>query len=192
MTGLPNRQLVLDRRAEALAAPDRRHRSLAVGFIDVDDFKAVNDTWGHAIGDRLLHVVGARLQAAVRHSDTVGRLGGDEFVVVLTEIAAHEQALAVTATLLRTAAGPYRIDGRDVPASISIGTALHPQDGRDGPALIAHADRAMYLAEAQRTRRAVAVAPGQRQTRRRAQPAGGPTRACAKGHRPPRPPLVAS
>lgn len=152
LTGLPNRQLVLERLADALSSRDRRRRSLAVGFVDVDGFKHINDRWGHPTGDRLLHIVGARLQAAVRHADTVGRFGGDEFVVVLTDIAAYEQAAAVSETLRRAVAGPHRIGDRDVAASISVGIALYPQDGRDGPALIAHADRAMYLAKAQRRR----------------------------------------
>lgn len=160
LTGLPNRQLVLERLAGALAVPDRRRRSLAVGFVDVDGFKHINDRWGHPTGDRLLHVLGVKLQAAVRHSDTVGRFGGDEFVVVLTQVAAHDQATAAAETLRRAAAGPHRIGDRDVPASISVGIALYPQDGRDGPALIAHADRAMYLAKAQRQRRvAVEIRP---------------------------------
>lgn len=155
LTGLPNRQLVLQRLAEALAGPDRRRRSLAVGFVDIDGFKHINDRWGHATGDRLLRAVGATLQAAVRHSDTVGRFGGDEFVVVLSEVAAHEQATAVSETLRRAVARAHRIGELDGDASISVGMALYPQDGHDGPALIAHADRAMYLAKAQRTRRAI-------------------------------------
>jgi diguanylate cyclase (GGDEF)-like protein/PAS domain S-box-containing protein len=159
LTGLPNRQLLLDRLASALAAPDRRHRALAVGFIDVDGFKEINDTLGHHTGDRLLQVIGASLQAAVRHSDTVSRFGGDEFVVVLTEVAAHEDASVVTEALLRAATGPHQVDGRDVTVSVSVGMAVYPRDGRDGPALIAHADRAMYVAKAHR-RRAVHVGSG--------------------------------
>ncbi|MCC6992800.1 MAG: diguanylate cyclase [Acidobacteria bacterium] len=160
LTGLPNRQLLLDRLAAALALPDRRHRSLAVGFIDVDGFKQVNDTWGHQTGDWLLQAIGARLQAAVRHSDTVARFGGDEFVVVLTEVAAHEQASAVTKALLSAATGPHWIDGREMSVSISVGMALYPQDGRDGSALIAHADRTMYAAKTHGTRRAARPLPG--------------------------------
>lgn len=159
LTGLPNRQLVMDRLAAALAVSDRRHRSLAVGFIDVDGFKYINDTWGHATGDRVLQLIGLELRSALRHSDTIGRFGGDEFVVVLTGVAGHEQASAAARALKGAASGPHRIDGLDLSVSISVGVALSPRDGRDGPALIAYADRAMYAAKARAAAGAASVMP---------------------------------
>jgi diguanylate cyclase (GGDEF)-like protein len=150
LTGLPNRRLLLERLASALASGRERRRSVAVGFLDVDGFKQINDAGGHASGDRLLQAIGARLQAAVRHSDTVSRYGGDEFVVVLADVDDDRHLSSIAATLLDAGAGPHLLDGHHVTASLSLGLALAPRDGREAPTLIAHADTAMYASRAHR------------------------------------------
>lgn len=148
LTGLANRLLLLDRLSAALSIGQRRGKELAVAFLDVDGFKATNDTRGHAVGDGLLRAIALRLTMAVRRSDTVSRYGGDEFVVVLTEIAGQANIPGVAATLLRAGAGPHRVGPHDIAASISLGIALYPRDGHDAETLIANADRAMYDAKA--------------------------------------------
>ena len=147
LTGLPNRQLLLDRLTTALALNLRRNRPLAVCFIDVDGFKAINDSLGHPAGDQVLQMIGTRLLAAVRQSDTVCRYGGDEFVVLLSEIAGAANIPGIASTLLTACRGPHRIGRQDVSISASLGVALCPRDGMDAPTLIANADRAMYGAK---------------------------------------------
>lgn len=149
LTGLPNRLLLTDRLASALSSARRRHGAVAVGFLDVDDFKRINDRSGHAVGDRLLQSLAARLRGAVRQSDTVGRYGGDEFVVVLPDIGGVASLPAIATALLTAASGLYPDVGREVRVSVSLGFALSPRDGSDVATLLARADRAMYQAKAQ-------------------------------------------
>jgi diguanylate cyclase (GGDEF)-like protein len=147
LTGLPNRLLFNDRLAQAMAAARRHSEQLAVLFVDVDRFKHVNDSLGHAIGDRLLLSVAERLAASVRGSDTVSRQGGDEFVILLSTIA-HAEDAAVSAIKLLTALSlPHRIEEHVLRITLSIGIAVYPDDGSDAESLVKHADIAMLNAK---------------------------------------------
>jgi diguanylate cyclase (GGDEF)-like protein len=149
LTGLPNRTLVLDRIAHALARADRSEGSVAVLFLDVDNFKVVNDSLGHRAGDNLLRQLAARLSEAVRPADTVGRFGGDEFVVLCEDVVDEPMALRIAGRLAKVFAEPFVLDGDDEEhvASASIGVVL--RDGvQDNPEeLLRDADAAMYRAK---------------------------------------------
>jgi diguanylate cyclase (GGDEF)-like protein/PAS domain S-box-containing protein len=148
LTGLPNRTLVLDRIAHALARADRSEGSVAVLFLDVDNFKVVNDSLGHRAGDNLLCQLAARLSDAVRPADTVGRFGGDEFVVLCEDVTDEPMALRIAGRLARVFSEPFALEGDDVhTASASIGVVL--RDGlQDNPEeLLRDADAAMYRAK---------------------------------------------
>ena len=146
MTGLPNRRLFLDRVAGALARSERREGSAAVLFFDLDRFKAVNDTLGHAAGDELLLGVAARLRAAVRGEDTVARFGGDEFAVLCEELAERHDAITVAERIGAALAVPFEIDGTMASMSASVGMAF--AGARHTPdALLQEADAAMYRAK---------------------------------------------
>jgi diguanylate cyclase (GGDEF)-like protein len=147
VTGLPNRLLLNDRLTEAIALARRRRKSLAVCFLDVDRFKAINDSHGHAAADEVLRSVAARLTGALRLSDTVSRYGGDEFVIVLSEIEHARDVDLVAKKLLLVIGEPHRIDMQDVTVTASLGLALYPEHGQDGPTLMASADLAMYHAK---------------------------------------------
>lgn len=147
LTDLPNRLLLNDRLTGAIALAERHNKPVAVLFLDVDGFKAVNDSLGHAAGDALLRSIAVRLQAALRRSDTVSRYSGDEFVIVLPEIEQGDDAALVARKLVQAASGPHRIDSRNVTVTASVGIALFPDDGRDAETLIKHADTAMYDAK---------------------------------------------
>nr|MDQ2695761.1 GGDEF domain-containing protein [Pseudomonadota bacterium] len=147
LTGLPNRLLLHDRLALARARAERNQTQMAVLFIDLDQFKPVNDSRGHAVGDRLLEDVARRLQGCVRAEDTVSRLGGDEFVVVLSSIHSRADAGRVAGKISTALARPYRIGQDDLRLSASIGVSLYPFDGMDNEALLARADAAMYQAK---------------------------------------------
>ena len=147
LTDLPNRLLLNDRLTGAIALAERHNKPLAVLFLDVDGFKAVNDSLGHAAGDALLRSIAARLKAALRRSDTVSRYSGDEFVVVLPEMEQSDDAALVAKKLVRAASGPHRIDSRNVTVTASVGIALYPDDGREAETLIRNADTAMYYAK---------------------------------------------
>jgi diguanylate cyclase (GGDEF)-like protein/PAS domain S-box-containing protein len=148
LSGLANRALLHDRLSHAITAAQRHRGKLAVLFIDVDRFKQINDSLGHAVGDRLLQTVAQRLLACVRNSDTVGRLGGDEFVVVLSEVS-HSQDAAISADKILGALGAsYIIEAHTVHITVSIGIATYPDDGMDAEVLLKNADAAMYHAKA--------------------------------------------
>ena len=147
LTELPNRILLNDRLNQAMALAHRRRQKLAVLFLDVDRFKHINDSLGHAIGDRLLQSVAQRVLACVRSSDTVSRQGGDEFVVLLAEVA-HAQDAAVSANKILLALGaPYHIDQHELQLTASIGIVTYPDDGTDSETLMKNADFAMYHAK---------------------------------------------
>lgn len=150
LTGLPNRLLLLDRLERAIATAHRHHGALAVLFLDVDRFKRINDTLGHATGDRVLQSIAARMVACVRNSDTVSRQGGDEFVVLLSEVACAEDAAFRADKVLAAIAMPHPIDGRDLHVTASVGVAAYPADGTDAAALVAQADLALLGAKAAR------------------------------------------
>ncbi len=146
LTGLPNRSLYLDRLRHALARLERSDRLLAVLFIDLDNFKIVNDTLGHHCGDQLLIEAAERLKSCIRVADTVARLGGDEFTFLLEDIEKHDAALAAS-RVLEAFAKPFHIAERDVFVGCSIGIAVYPDDGPDTNTLLRNADTAMYRAK---------------------------------------------
>jgi diguanylate cyclase (GGDEF)-like protein len=138
---------LLDRVVQAIAWA-RRHRSrFAVLFLDLDRFKSINDTLGHAIGDQLLQSVAERLMSIIRSSDTASRHGGDEFVLVLTEVD-HRDTLASKADDIRSIlSAPYNIAGHELEIGVTIGISVFPDDGEDAEMLIRNADAAMYCAK---------------------------------------------
>ena len=144
LTGLPNRALFDDRMAVALAAARRDDGRLALLFVDLDDFKPINDRLGHVVGDRVLEAVAARIRQSIRESDTAARIGGDEFVVLLPGIAAAEDAKVVADKIRAAIDRPFVIDGHELAVSVSMGLAHYPQDGTDATTLARHADTAMY------------------------------------------------
>lgn len=149
LTGLPNRYLMTDRLVQTLAHGDRTDRVFAVLFIDVDDFKAINDVRGHEFGDLVLQAVGARLVGTVRGSDTVARIGGDEFVVILEPLAHVDNAGLVADKILRSIRRPLTILRHRVRLTVSIGIGLYPANGSDAEVLLGAADYAMYQAKRQ-------------------------------------------
>jgi diguanylate cyclase (GGDEF)-like protein len=147
LTHLPNRSLLFDRLTQAIARNVRSHRLLAVCFIDLDEFKPINDTYGHEAGDRVLIEVAQRFQASVRGDDTVARLGGDEFVVLLGEIENTKEAELTVDRLLLSLSEPLLFAGSRIALQASIGYALFPDDSRDVDVLLHQADQAMYQAK---------------------------------------------
>ncbi len=148
LTGLPNRALLSDRLDCALKASQRNVRKLAVMFLDLDRFKTINDSLGHATGDHLLREVARRLCAAVRDSDTVARLGGDEFVVLLPDVGGAQECALVADKIIQALATPFPFEGHSLHISPSIGICLCPDNGADVDTLMRHADAAMYHAKA--------------------------------------------
>jgi diguanylate cyclase (GGDEF)-like protein len=147
LTGLPNRVLLDDRLAQAMAHADRDGRPFALMVCDLDRFKLVNDSLGHAAGDELLQEVARRLSGLVRATDTVARMGGDEFMMLVTSIHHADDVRGLAMRAVEVLQAPVRIAGMDVHTSPSIGIAFYPQDGKSIEALIAHADAAMYCAK---------------------------------------------
>ena len=149
LTGLPNRKLFIDRLSLALARARRNGRLAALMYVDFDRFKEINDTRGHAVGDKVLQVAGKRLRGLLRDADTVARLGGDEFTIVLDDIADARHAGTVAAKIREAFADPVVTgDGADIVVTPSTGIALYPADADDVDALIHAADAAMYDAKA--------------------------------------------
>lgn len=146
ITGLPNRALLTDRLEQEAARARRGRIGFALLMYDLDGFKSVNDTWGHAAGDRVLAEVGARSRQSVRASDTVGRLGGDEFMAILPETSLAG-ALAVADKLLEALAQPYAVGKDEARLSASVGVSVFPEDGADGERLQQAADAALYAAK---------------------------------------------
>ena len=148
LTGLPNRLLLADRLDRGIAAAHRNVTSLAVLFIDVNRFKYINDSFGHAVGDRVLQSIARRLEAGVRKSDSVCRLGGDEFVVLLSEVACAADVAFSADKLLAALAAPHRIAGQDLYVTASVGIAVYPAHGADTESLVNEADFALLRAKA--------------------------------------------
>jgi diguanylate cyclase (GGDEF)-like protein/PAS domain S-box-containing protein len=145
LTQLPNRVLIRQRLAHAINLAQRHHTLVGVVFIDLDNFKTVNDGLGHAAGDSLLKQVAGRLRQRVRQEDTLGRLGGDEFVLVLEHLRHPQQAAHVATAILETLNQPFTLDGgQQVYVRASIGISLYPDDGQDESELVRNADAAMY------------------------------------------------
>jgi diguanylate cyclase (GGDEF)-like protein/PAS domain S-box-containing protein len=147
LTGLPNRALVLELAERWLSAARRSGKLFAVMFIDLDEFKPINDTYGHHIGDEVLKEVALRLRASFRSHDLIGRLGGDEFLVIVTQLENALGAAHAAAHLLQQVAMPYRIGDLTLRTTPSIGISLFPEHGDDIDTLIRHADSAMYEAK---------------------------------------------
>jgi len=148
LTGLPNRYLLLDRLQGAIKLSERTGQQTGLLFLDLDGFKWVNDTLGHASGDALLKTVAQRLLASVRAADTVARLGGDEFVVVLTQTANSHELAITAAQIIEAVAQPVTLAGQHFNVTTSIGSSRYPEDGLDAETLIKRADIAMYAAKA--------------------------------------------
>jgi diguanylate cyclase (GGDEF)-like protein len=149
LTGLPNRKLFLDHLNIAIPQARRSRSKLAVLFVDLDRFKLVNDSLGHAIGDKLLQVVASRLRAVLRESDTVARMGGDEFTVLAPLVQTVEDAIAVARKVRESVKEVIAIDGRELFVTASVGIGIFPDDGGDAVTLLKNADAAMYRAKAQ-------------------------------------------
>jgi len=147
LTGLPNRRLLEDRLTQALALSQRNRKQTAVMFVDLDRFKAINDSLGHVVGDQVLKEVAQRLVRQLRVGDTVCRVGGDEFVVVLPESKRSTDAANVAAKIMETLSQPVQAADRELIVTPSIGIAVFPEDGRDASMLIRNADAAMYHAK---------------------------------------------
>jgi diguanylate cyclase (GGDEF)-like protein len=147
LTDLPNRTLFEDRLTVALAQARRKRQMAAVMFLDLDRFKVVNDTVGHAMGDLLLKSVAERLTNLVREGDTVARVGGDEFTLLLPEVARAEDVVEIAERVLDSLRQPWLLDGHEFRVTASIGVAICPTDGEDADSMLTNADTAMYRAK---------------------------------------------
>ena len=147
LTDLPNRILFADRLKQALARAKRYGRGVGVLFVDLDQFKSINDSLGHETGDAVLKIVAERLVHCVRSTDTIARLSGDEFAMVLSDLAQGQDAGYVAQKVLDAVCRPATVGDRTIPITASIGIALYPFDAADPDALLAQADRAMYRAK---------------------------------------------
>lgn len=148
LTLLPNRFLSLDRLSQILKEAERSSEKIAVLFLDLDDFKKVNDSLGHEVGDKLLVEAAKRLTFAVRKSDTIGRLGGDEFIVLLRALVDNNNASDIAENLLNIFREPFQIDGRELILTLSIGIAIYPENSSSVSDLLRNADAAMYQSKA--------------------------------------------
>lgn len=147
LTGLPNRVLLMDRLEFILASARRRGSKVGILFLDLDNFKTVNDSLGHAAGDALLRLVASRIEGIVRSVDVVSRLSGDEFLVVLPDLETEQSTVAVAEKLIAAVSEPVQLEGQALSVSPSIGVAVFPRDGATADTLIKNADAAMYLAK---------------------------------------------
>ncbi len=147
LTGLPNRVLLQDRLQQALAQAERSKTRGALMFLDLDNFKSINDSLGHAIGDLLLVAVSQRLRDCVRDTDTISRQGGDEFVILLRDLHDKEDCLPALTKVMGSLQTPFQLEGHELSTSVSIGVALFPDDGQDFESLAKKADMAMYQAK---------------------------------------------
>ena len=144
LTGLPNRRMFFDRLEHAIVSSRRSGKHLAVLFVDLDRFKEINDTLGHAAGDNVLVNFAKLLKATVREVDTVARLGGDEFVILLDSINDPQQVIVVVKKLHDLFQGAMQVNGREIHVHASIGSSIYPKDGKDADELMQNADQAMY------------------------------------------------
>jgi len=147
LTGLPNRMLFTDRIDQAISRAQREQGQFALLFLDIDHFKVINDSMGHAAGDQLLNIVSQRLRDVLRKSDTVARLGGDEFTIIIEGLQEAERVVSVARNILDTLEVPVDINEQQVHIGGSIGIALYPQDGENFGSLLKNADTAMYKAK---------------------------------------------
>ncbi len=147
LTGLPNRMLFMDRIDQAISRAQRENSKFALLFLDIDHFKVINDSMGHAAGDQLLNIVSQRLKDVLRKTDTVARLGGDEFTIIIEALDEENAVSAVAKNILASLEKPVKINEKEVHIGGSIGVALYPQDGDSFGALLKNADIAMYRAK---------------------------------------------
>ena len=147
LTNLPNRVLLTDRLEHAMIQSQRRGQSLVVAYLDLDGFKAINDRYGHSVGDELLVAIAQRMRTALREGDTLARIGGDEFVAILVDLERLQDAEPLLERLLHSASAPLHLAGTVLQVSASIGVALYPEDKSDAEHLLRHADQAMYQAK---------------------------------------------
>lgn len=147
LTDLPNRSLLTDRLAQSILRAQRHGKRVALLYLDLDHFKHINDSLGHAIGDQLLQSVAKRLLTCVRHCDTVSRQGGDEFVVLLDEVDGAQVASRTTKKLIDAIAEPHLISGHRLHVTLSVGISLYPDDGTNVETILRNADTAMYSAK---------------------------------------------
>ena len=147
LTGLPNRVLLLDRVSQAIALSKRTRRRVAVITIDIDNFKQLNDTWGHDAGDQFLIEIALRLTHSLRECDSVTRLGGDEFLLLVPEIESSTQVESMANRILESINMPFQTHNTTLSPTCSMGIAIYPQEGTTPEALIANSDRALYLAK---------------------------------------------
>jgi diguanylate cyclase (GGDEF)-like protein/PAS domain S-box-containing protein len=147
LTGLPNRTLLHDRVSHAIARCQRDHKLLALLFIDLDNFKRINDSLGHGVGDDVLREAAKRLQRCVRQSDTVARLGGDEFVVAVPFLEEGTHAIVIAQSVISALQMPFQVNGQEMDVGASVGISLFPDHAADSDALMAAADHAMYQAK---------------------------------------------
>ena len=150
LTGVANRSFFSERFQHAMVRAKRTDQLVGLLYLDLDEFKPVNDALGHKCGDQLLQTVAARLRRSVREEDTIARLGGDEFAVILDHLSRARDAAATAKKLLRTVARPYLLEGRKARVTASIGIAVYPIDGEDVETLVNRADGAMYRAKTER------------------------------------------
>ncbi len=149
LTDLPNRTLLYERLRAGIARADRYGRKLGVVYMDLDEFKPINDRYGHETGDCLLRAIACRLNDTMRQSDTISRIGGDEFIICLEQIKNEQDAIAATRKIIDSLKSPFQILGRQLEVSASIGIAVYPDHGRETETLLRLADRAMYHAKAE-------------------------------------------
>ncbi|MCX7172694.1 MAG: EAL domain-containing protein [Proteobacteria bacterium] len=147
LTGLPNRRLALDHLELALAYADRSGTKAVVLFLDLDNFKSINDSFGHAVGDALLNTVAKRLRECTRDTDTICRQGGDEFLIVLSNVADADAITSIAVKILESVEKPIHVEGNELSTSLSIGISVYPDDSRDIDTLLNLADTAMYSAK---------------------------------------------
>ena len=147
LTMLPKRVLLADRLHQAMILARRRRKMLAVVYLDLDGFKAINDRYGHSVGDNLLVVLAQRMRGVLREGDIMARLGGDEFAAVLVDLNTSTDSQPVLDRLLSAAADPVELEDVVLRVSASIGYTLYPRDAADADQLLRHADQAMYAAK---------------------------------------------
>lgn len=147
LTGLANRRLLAERMSMALGHARRSRSTMAVVYLDLDGFKQINNSLGHAAGDALLQMVAARLVATVREEDTVARLGGDEFIIALWHLGSTDSAAEMVSRVIESVSKPYDIDGHIASITTSAGVAIYPVDGEDADTLMKCADMALYEAK---------------------------------------------
>jgi len=149
LTGLPNRIILKDRLIVALARAKRNSRKFAVMVCDIDNFKMINDTFGHLIGDRILQLIATQLNNCMRDEDTLSRIGGDEFVVLLPEISGEKEAVGVAKRILKIFQDKFKVDDYEINVLLSIGISIYPDNGEDMDTLLKKADDAMYAVKRQ-------------------------------------------